>query len=302
MSLRPSPEPSVSSVREQPRIDACFQAGRALLSFEFFPPRNDETRALLMDAIEDLRPLGPDFVSITRTGGGTDQTLELTSTVQNELGFRSMAHLTCAHHTRDEMAQALETLWESGVRNVLALRGDAAENQRPSGENAFNYADDLVAFARARHDFCVSVAGYPEGHPQCLNFTRDVEMLKRKIDAGAHFVITQLFFDNADFLRWRDACRSIGIDVPLVAGIMPIGNVAQIKRFVTMCGAKIPNALLTRVESLESDPMSVHSAGVEHAISQCEELIAEGVDGLHFYTLNKSKATNLITQALQQKK
>jgi methylenetetrahydrofolate reductase (NADPH) len=289
------------AVAEQPRIDACFQAGRPTLSFEFFPPRNEEGHKILFDSIEDLTPLAPDFISITRTGVGTTPTVELTGQVQNELGFRSMAHLTCAHHNRDEMKQALDELWALGVRNVLALRGDASENQRPSGENNFNYANDLVAFAREQHDFCVAVAGYPEGHPQCLNFTRDVEMLKRKLDAGAHFVITQLFFDNADFFRWRDACHAAGIDVPLVAGIMPILNVAQIKRFVTMCGAKIPHPLLQRLESLESDPMSVHSAGVEHAISQCEELLAEGAGGLHFYTLNKSKATNLITQALQRK-
>jgi methylenetetrahydrofolate reductase (NADPH) len=299
MSIQQS---SVASVQEQPRIDSCFAAGRTALSFEFFPPRNEEGHATLFASIEDLTPLRPDFISITRTGVGTDPTIDLTAQVQNELGFRSMAHLTCAHHNRDEMRDALDRLWQSGVRNVLALRGDASENQRPSGENAFNYADDLVAFAREQHDWCVAVAGYPEGHPQCLNPTRDIEMLKQKVDAGAHVIITQLFFDNTDFFRWRDNCRAMGIEVPIVAGIMPILNVAQIKRFVTMCGAKIPQPLLVRLESLESDPMSVHSAGVEHAISQCEELIAEGVDGLHFYTLNKSKATNLITQALQGKR
>jgi methylenetetrahydrofolate reductase (NADPH) len=289
-------------VAQHPRIDACFAPGRPTLSFEFFPPKDDAARSLLFEAIEDLAPLGPDFISVTRTGVGTNPTLELTAQIQNELGFRSMAHLTCAHHTRSEMKDALDTLWQSGVRNVLALRGDAPDGQRPSGPEAFAYADDLVAFARAQHDFCIAVAGYPEGHPQCLNLTRDIEMLKRKLDAGAHVVITQLFFGNEDFLRWRDRCRASGIEAPIIAGIMPILNVAQTKRFVTMCGAKIPNPLLVRLESLESDPMSVHSAGVEHAISQCEELIAEGVDGVHFYTLNKSKATNLITQALQGQK
>ncbi len=298
MSLHTSP---AASVAQQPRIDACFAPGRPSLSFEFFPPRDEAGRDALFAAIEDLKPLGPDFISVTRTGVGTMPTIELTSQIQNELGFRAMAHLTCAHHNRDEMKDALDQLWASGVRNVLALRGDASENQRPSGENNFNYADDLVAFARAQHDFCIAVAGYPEGHPQRLNLTRDIEMLKRKLDAGAHVVITQLFFGNEDFLRWRDRCRSMGIEAPIVAGIMPILNVAQIKRFVVMCGAKIPQPLLVRLESLESDPMSVHSAGVEHAISQCQELMAQGVDGVHFYTLNKSKATNLITQELQAK-
>src|SRR4029079_177300 len=147
-------------------------------------------------------------------------------------------------------------------------------------------------------DFCVGVAGYPEGHPQCLNKTRDLEYLKRKVDRGASFVITQLFFDNADFFAFRDAARAMGIAVPIIAGIMPILNVSQIKRFVSMCGAKIPHRLLAKLESLESDPDAVHAAGVEHARRQCEDLLSYHVDGLHFYTLNKSKATVQICQSL----
>ena len=198
------------SPQEQPRIDACFQAGHPLLSFEFFPPKDDAARELLFEAIEDLKPLGPDFISVTRTGAGTQQTLELTGQIQNDLGFRAMAHLTCAHHTRTEMGDALDTLWHSGIRNVLALRGDAPDGVRPTGPEAFDYADDLVRFARERHDFCIGVAGYPEGHPQCLNLSRDIEMLQRKLDAGAQFVITQLFFGNEDFLHWRDKVRGHG--------------------------------------------------------------------------------------------
>ena len=290
-------------LKELPRIDAAFKAGRATMSFEFFPPKSDESRAQLMTAIEELRPLAPDFVSITRTGEGTQSTLDLTIQVQNELGFRAMSHLTCVHHSREEMGAALDTLWESGVRNVLALRGDLppGTTQVARGEDGFSYASDLVPFVREKHDFCIGVAGYPESHPQSLNPARDLEMLKMKMDAGAHFIITQLFFDNSDFYRWRDGARAMGIDAPIVAGIMPINNVAQIKRFVTMCGAKIPQPLLVQLESLESDPLAVHAAGVEYAIRQCEDLISNGVDGLHFYTLNKSKATVLIGQALQVK-
>ncbi|MGI8757204.1 MAG: methylenetetrahydrofolate reductase [NAD(P)H] [Acidimicrobiales bacterium] len=284
---------------EPARIDALFAGHRPLLSFEFFPPKNAESEAQLLQAIEDLRPLQPDFVSITRTGGGTQATLDLTARVQNELGFRAMAHLICVGHSRDEMEAALDCLWDRGVRNVLTLRGDL-----PGGgvhapeENGFAYGCDLAAFARSRHDFSIGVAGYPEGHPQCLNLTRDLDYLKKKIDDGGNFVITQLFFDNADFYRWRDAAHAAGINVPLVAGIMPILGVAQIKRFVAMCGAKIPQPLLLKLESLESDPMAVHAAGVEHSIAQCEDLAANSVDGLHFYTLNKSKATVLISQEL----
>jgi methylenetetrahydrofolate reductase (NADPH) len=285
---------------EKPRIDQLFGERKPLISFEFFPPKDEAAEAQLFSAIDDLKPLKPDFVSITRTGGGTQPTLDLTHRVQNEIGIRSMAHLTCVHHSPEEMGEALDCLWERGVRNVLALRGDLPPGGQPpkTGEGQFHFATDLVPFVRNRHDFCVGVAGYPEGHPQCLNLTRDMQYLKQKIDGGATFIITQLFFDNADFYRWRDAAQQIGVDVPIVAGIMPILGVAQIKRFVGMCGAKIPNALLLKLESLESDPMSVHAAGVEHALSQCEDLMRNGVDGLHFYTLNRSKATVLITQEL----
>ncbi len=253
-----------------------------------------------MSAIDELHPLRPDFVSITRTGGGTPPTIDLTDRIQNELGICAMSHLTCVGYTAQEMGEFLDCLWDKGIRNVLALRGDPPPGQAQfkATEGGFGYGSDLARFASQRHDFCVGVAGYPEGHPQALNPTRDLEYLKLKVDNGGRFVITQLFFDNADFYRWRDAARGMGIDVPLIAGIMPIMGVAQIKRFVMMCGAKIPQPLLLKLESLESDPLSVHAAGVEHAIMQCEDLIANGVDGLHFYTLNRSKATVLISQAL----
>ncbi len=261
-----------------PRIDALYKAGRPTMSFEFFPPKSEEGHNLLLTAIEELRPLAPDFVSITRTGTGTQSTLDLTAEVQNKLGIRAMSHLTCVHHNREEMGAALDNLWESGVQNVLALRGDLPPGMSaiPESEGGFCYASDLVPFVRDRHEFCIGVAGYPEYHPQSLNPTRDLEMLKKKIDEGAHFIITQLFFDNPQFYRWRDAVHGMGIDVPIVAGIMPINNVAQIKRFVGMCGAKIPHPLLLQLESLESDPMAVHAAGVEFAINQCEDLLAAG--------------------------
>ncbi len=285
------------------RIDEMFGAGRQTLSFEFFPPKNEDADKQLFEAINELRPLQPSFVSITRTGGGAEPTIELAARVQNELGFRAMSHLTCAGYTQDQIGDILDRAWGDGVRNILALRGDAAPGQQTFSvtEGGFANASDLVRFARARHDFCIGVAGYPEGHPQSLNLVRDAEYLKLKVDLGASFVITQLFFDNADFYRWRDRLHAMGCDVPLVAGLMPILNVAQTKRFVTMCGAKIPHPLLLQLESLESDPQSVHAAGVEYAIRQSEDLLANGVDGLHFYTLNRSKATALIGQSLSYK-
>ena len=275
------------------RIDELLGGERPTISFEFFPPQNDAGAETLFQTIHQLQTLKPDFISITRTGGGTEQTLELTLRIQRELGIRTMSHLTCLHHNKDEMAAHLATLWEGGVRNVLALRGDPENGQLvfKASKNGFAYANELAAFVSARQDFCIGVAGYPEGHPQCLNRTRDIETLKAKLDAGGRFIVTQLFFDNTDFFVWRDQCRAAGITAPIVAGLIPIENVAQIKRFVTRCGAKIPQELLLKLEAVENDPAAVYEVGIGHAITQCRELIAGGVEGLHFYTLNKSKAT-----------
>jgi methylenetetrahydrofolate reductase (NADPH) len=211
-----------------------------------------------------------------------------------------MAHLTCVGHTADEIGQILDDLWTCGIRNVLALRGDppAGQNSFVATEGGFGYADQLVGYIKARQEFCIGVAGYPEGHPQCLNKTRDMEHLKRKVDSGGCFVITQLFFDNADFYRFRDDARAMGINVPIIAGIMPITNVGQIKRFVSMCGAKIPHRLLTKLESIETDPEAVYRTGIDYATMQCRDLLFNDVQGLHFYTLNKSKATVDIVKRL----
>jgi len=284
------------------RIDQVIGLGRPAVSFEFFPPKTDAGFTALFQTIEELRPLAPSYVSVTYGAGGStrSKTLELTERIQRELSIRSMAHLTCVGHTRDELGAILDDLWNAGVRNVLALRGDppAGQAQFQATEGGFANADALVAFAAGRHDFCIGVAGYPEGHPQCLNLTRDLEHLKRKVDNGGAFVVTQLFLDNDAFYRFRDAARAMGIKVPIVAGIMPVLNVAQIKRFVGMCGAKIPQPVLLRLEAVEADAEAVHSAGVDHATQQCRDLIANGVDGLHFYTLNKSKATVEIVRKL----
>jgi len=285
------------------RINDLFQSGQQTLSFEFFPPKNEESERQLFSTIEELKPLNPSFISITRTGGGADPTIELSARVQNEVGFPTMSHLTCAGYTQEQVGDILDRAWEAGIRNVLALRGDAAPGERTFSvtEGGFANASDLIGFTRARHDFCVCAAGYPEGHPQSLNLVRDAEYVKLKADQGASFIITQLFFDNGDFYRWRDRLHGLGCEIPLVAGLMPILNVAQAKRFVSMCGAKIPHPLLLQLESLESDPQSVHAAGVEHTVRQSEDLLANGVSGLHYYTLNRSKATVLIGQTLNMK-
>lgn len=287
------------------RIDHARQLlppDRPAVSFEFFPPKSDKGFISLRQTVASLRDLRPTYVSVTYGAGGSTRakTVELTGEIQRDLGLTAMAHLTCVGHTRAELIDILDQLWDAGVRNVLALRGDPPEGQRffqPVDGGCAN-SRELVELAKSRHDFFVAVAGYPEGHPECLNRTRDLEHLKQKVDAGADQVITQLFFDNADFYAWRERCRDVGISVPIVAGIMPIQNVGQIKRFVTMCGAKIPHPLLCKLESLEGDEAAVEKAGIDYATRQCQDLVFHGVDGLHFYTLNKSKATVQIFQNL----
>jgi methylenetetrahydrofolate reductase (NADPH) len=284
------------------RIDRIMGLGIPTVSFEFFPPKTDAGFASLFQTIDDLKAIQPTYVSVTYGAGGStrQKTVELVGRIQRDLSIRSMAHLTCVGHTADEIGGVLDELWTSGIRNVLALRGDPPQGQTQfvATPGGFAYADELVKYVASKHDFCIGVAGYPEGHPQCLNLSRDLEHLKRKVDNGADFIVTQLFFNNADFYTFRDRARAAGIKVPIIAGIMPILNVAQIKRFVSMCGAKIPQALLLKVEALESDPEAVYAAGVEHAIHQCKDLLTSGVEGLHFYTLNKSKATVQICKAL----
>ena len=284
------------------RIDQILGLGKPTISFEFFPPKNEVGFAQLYQAVGELHAIKPSFVTVTYgAGGGTRQkTVDLVARIQRELKLRSMAHLTCVGHTRDEIGGILDDLWQNGVVNIMALRGDppAGQTQFVATAGGFSYANELVGFTRSRHDFCIGVAGYPEGHPQCLNLTRDMENLKRKVDEGGNFVTTQLFFDNADFYRFRDRARHAGIKSPIVAGIMPILNVNQMKRFISMCGAKIPHPLLLKLEAVEEDAEAVHAAGVEYAVKQCQDLVKNSVDGIHFYTLNKSKATVQICKEL----
>src|SRR5437764_13338355 len=268
------------------RIDQILGKGQPTISFEYFPPKTDAGFAQLYQTIAELHAIKPSYVSVTYGAGGStrEKTVELVERIQREQKIRSMAHLTCVGHTADEIGQILDDLWKSGIRNVLALRGDppAGQSQFVATEGGFANADALVKYAAERHDFCIGVAGYPEGHPQCLNKTRDLEHLKRKVDNGANFIVTQLFFDNGDFYRFRDDARAIGIKVPIIAGIMPITNVGQIKRFVSMCGAKVPHRLLTKLESVESDGDAVHQVGVNYAAMQCQDLLFNDVEGLHF--------------------
>ena len=273
------------------------------VSFEFFPPKDDGGFADLFKTIEALKPLDPSYVSVTYGAGGSTRrkTVELVKRIKHEIGIEAMAHLTCVGATREEIGAVLDDLQAGGVENVLPLRGDPPKGQAefiptPGG---FAYANELVEFVRSRYSFCLGGACYPEVHPEAPSPEADLENLKRKVDAGVDFLITQLFFGNDDFFRFRDRAPAAGVHVPILAGIMPILSVKQIKRFTEMCGARLPQDLLTKIEAVEDDPEAVRQIGAYHATRQCEELLTEGVAGIHFYTLNRSTATRAVCQSIK---
>ena len=278
-------------------------ARRPVVSFEFFPTKTDEgERTLLQTTIPALRRLGPDFCSVTYgAGGGTrDKTLAIVDRIQREQNLTAMAHLTCVEATREDTQAVLERTRQLGIKNILALRGDP-----PGGgeflktDGGFEYSHELVRFIRSVDDFGIGVAGFPEGHIACREGKYvDWQRLKHKIDQGADFVITQLFFRNSDYFEFREHLTRLGVRVPLVPGILPILSTAQIKRFVALCGAELPDALVAELEQRETDDEAVIKFGIEYATRQCEELLREGAPGLHFYTLNKSRSTTEVLRNL----
>jgi methylenetetrahydrofolate reductase (NADPH) len=286
------------------KIIDTLHSGRRTVSFEFFPPKSDEGFEDLFRTIEALRPLQPNYVSVTYGAGGSTRrkTVDLVTRIKNEIGIEAMAHLTCVGSTREEIAEVLATLDHGGIQNVLPLRGDPpkGESEFKPAPGGFAYANELVDYIRGGgHSFCLAAACYPEKHPDASSSESDLENLKRKVDAGVDFLITNLFFHNDDFYRFRDRAVAAGISVPIIAGIMPIRNVKSIKRITQMCGASIPPGLLRKIEAVEDDDEAVAQIGMHHAVRQCEDLLDQGVAGLHFYTLNRSTATRAIVQEIK---
>jgi methylenetetrahydrofolate reductase (NADPH) len=286
------------------KISELFGRRRAVVSFEFFPPKTPHGETALFQTIERLRPLCPAFVSVTYGAGGSsrDKTIELVGRIKNEIGIEAMAHLTCVGHSRVELAATLDRLTRGGIDNVLPLRGDPPQGEatfRPAPDG-FRYGCELVAFIRERgYPFCLGGAGYPEGHMECRDRERSIEYLKLKVDAGLDFVITQLFYDNADYRDFVARARRAGITVPLIPGIMPITNATQIQRIASLCGARIPHALQAALEHAQDDEEETLRIGVCTAVEQCRDLLQTGAPGIHFYTLNKSPATRAIFEQLR---
>ncbi len=275
------------------------------ISFEFFPPKSDEAATQLERTIAELAALEPAFVSVTYGAGGStrEKTIDIVTRIRSVAGIEAMAHLTCVGSTRDELRAVLERLRESGVENVLALRGDPPKGQSAftAVEGGFRYASELTGFIRETHGgrLCLGGAAYPEKHVECGNPAVDLHNLKRKVDAGLDFLITQLFFDNRHYWEFVERARAAGIGVPIIPGLMPITNAAQIERFTVACGATLPFKLAAELDRRRNDPAAVMKLGVAHATSQAIDLLTGGAPGIHFYTLNRSTASKDIFTALK---
>jgi methylenetetrahydrofolate reductase (NADPH) len=286
------------------RIDEIIaNADEPVFSFEFFPPKTDEGEQNLRLALEDLSSFEPDFVSVTYGAGGAtrDRTVQLTNWIKQQLGIEAMAHLSCVGSTREELAQILDGIAEAGIENVLALRGDPprGETEWKAHPGGLHYSTELAALIAQRYPFAVGAACFPEVHPEAPDMAHDLRFLREKVDAGASFLITQLFLDNDLYFHFVEEARAAGIEVPIIPGVMPITNVSQIKTMTGMCGASIPARLLEALEWRAGDPDAVLQLGVAYATLQCAELLAHGAPGIHFYTLNRSPATRAILSALK---
>lgn len=285
------------------RIRDIYAGNRFGLSIEIFPPKTPEGDESLRQTLRELTPFSPAFVSCTYGAGGSTskRTVEWCQEIQSGTGLTATAHFTCVGSTRAELLEWLQFAWAAGIRNIMALRGDA-----PAGQTEFKpvdgglqYANELVGLIREHFpEMGIGVAGYPEKHPSAPSFEADFQNLVRKIKTGADAVFTQLFFDNANFFRFRDLLSRERLGIPIIPGIMPITEFARIQRITAMCGAVIPARLAARLEAVKEDKNAQYEIGVEYAISQCRELIDQGVPGIHLYCLNKSHACTRILESL----
>ena len=285
------------------KIRRLFETRDQTFSFEFFPPKNPADVEQLFVRAGELKPLGPSFVSVTYGAGGSTRknTIDLVGRFQDELGLVGMAHLTCVGHTQAELRAILQEFQARGIENVMCLRGDPPRGQASfePAPGGFSHANELVSLTRANGDFCIGVAGYPEPHPESESRELDLLRLQYKVDCGADFVVTQLFYDNREYFDFVDRAGRLGIPCRIIPGIMPIVNYRQIVRITRLCGATIPTELSSRLEPVADDPEASLEIGIEWARRQCEELLENGAPGIHFYTLNRSDATKRIFEQLR---
>ena len=285
------------------RISDLLERQRPVFSFEFFPPKTDEGESTLKSTLDVLKDDQPDYVSVTYGAGGAtrNRTVEITKSIKGDFGIEAMAHLSCVGEPRDRLIELLEEIEAAGIQNVLALRGDPPRGEtewRPH-PGGLSFSVELIRLIKERFGFCVGAAGFPEVHLDAPDRASDLRYAREKVEAGAEFLITQLFFDNEHYFEYVEDARAVGIEVPIVPGIMPITNYGQIHRFTEMCGATIPEDLEGQLNGRADDPEAVAELGVAYATLQCSDLLARGAPGVHFYTLNRSPATRAILAALR---
>lgn len=281
-------------------IASLFQQKRTVLSFEVFPPKKSSSIETIYNTLEELKGLKPDFISVTYGAGGNAgdrTTCEIATSIKQNYGIEPLAHLTCVNYTKQEIMGILDQLEQNNIENILALRGDINPEVPPKEE--FHYASDLVTFIKERGGFHVSGACYPEGHIASRSPVEDVLNLKKKVEAGAEHLISQLFFDNEYFYSFLDKARIAGITVPIEAGIMPVVNKAQIERMVTLCGASLPQKFTKMLQRFEYSPEALREAGIAYAVDQIVDLISQGVDGIHLYTMNNPYIAKRISNSIE---
>lgn len=285
------------------KIREMYDRQQPVISFEFFPPKTKGGVTNLLKTVDTLRAYHPSFVSVTYGAGGStrDKTVDLVRRIKSEVGIETMSHLSCVGATKSDLDGILDDLATADIDNILALGGDPPRDQLILDRSAweFQHANELAAYIKTRQRFCIGGACYPEGHIDAPSKEIDLQYCRQKVDDGAEFLITQLFFDNRDYIDFVERARAAGIDVPIVPGIMPVTNFTQIKRFATLCGATIPSQMHVDMAPLEDDPDKIEALGIAYATQQCRELLDAGAPGFHFYTLNKSRAVMHILNHLK---
>lgn len=282
------------------KISSLFGKGKTVFSFEVFPPKKTSPVDTIYNTLDELKDLSPDFISVTYGAGGNPAdttTCDIAAYISRELNITSAAHLTCVYSTKEGVLQQLAQFKERGVENILALRGDI--NPEIPRKHDFEYASDLTAFIKANGDFGVSGACYPECHIESANIIDDIKHLKMKVDSGAEHLMSQLFFDNSAFYGFMEKARIAGINVPIEAGIMPVVNGKQIQRMVSMCGASLPPKFTKMMQRYENNPEALRDAGIAYAVDQIVDLISNGVDGIHLYTMNNPYVARKISESIK---
>lgn len=282
------------------KVKSLYGQGKTVFSFEVFPPKKTTPIESIYATLDKLTALKPDYISVTYGAGGNladKSTIELASTIKNKYGVESMAHLTCVNSSRDDVLVLLDEMKKNNIENILALRGDIRPDAEPKHD--FHYANELIEFIKANGDFDISAACYPECHVDADNMIDDIRHLKNKVDTGVSELISQLFFDNGCFYDFMEKIRIAGINVPVTAGIMPVTNKNQIERMVTMCGASLPQKFVRMIQRYESKPEALVDAGIAYAVDQIVDLISNGVEGIHLYTMNNPYIAEKITASVR---